>query len=404
MQNTTNYNLKKPEYSDTADNKDYNDNMDAIDTALKNNNDNINLMKYQKSLGTFATQEALDTGLSTEVGNMERYTMIPVRFVTGADYGVFAEGIAYEGFLYKYYTYGRLFVLRNSAGHVIQGFQNQTSWTYRRIVDSAGEVYNTNPGLTVSSTDDMATQIRNLLPNINTNYAYPLRIEFTAESQPFLQATYFAKIFKSSSSAAHLQFYSTSSRYEIYGVISQSAIAFSVCGESAGTLPNNTDLDNVKTAGHYFLAGSYTYLHMPPSAVYTLEVITPSISTTSTKIQFAYPTNSYSFWVRSFANSAWNDWVQYGATRFSIGPGISTAFTVAKNSKLHITFFGAATTIVGDLIVSTNSTGVMHLVKRDATDITVTKDTEVLTIQNNHASYTVSVYIEAFAGSMVPRS
>lgn len=34
MTYTTNLNLKKPEYSDTADIKDINDNMDTIDAAL----------------------------------------------------------------------------------------------------------------------------------------------------------------------------------------------------------------------------------------------------------------------------------------------------------------------------------------------------------------------------------
>lgn len=34
MENTTNYNLKKPEYEDNADIKDINDNMDTIDEEL----------------------------------------------------------------------------------------------------------------------------------------------------------------------------------------------------------------------------------------------------------------------------------------------------------------------------------------------------------------------------------
>lgn len=400
MQNTTNYNLKKPEYTDTADNKDYNDNMDTIDTALKNNSDNIEIIKSQKSLGTYNTQETLDTKLSDEVGHMTAYTMISVRFVAGADFGVFMEGVAYEGFLYKYSTYGRLFVFRNVSGNIVQGFQTSNGWTYRRIVDSSGELYNVNDSITVSSIDDLATQIRALLPNINTHYAYPLRVIFSAESQPFSQTTYYAKIFKANSNAAHLRFYATASRYEIYGAISQSAIAFAVCGESAGTLPNNTDLDTVTTAGHYYMPGANTYLHAPPMAAYTLEVITPAVGSSSTKIQLAYPTNGYSFWIRCYTTSSWNAWYQYGALRYSISPGASTVFTVAENSKLKVTFFGAANGLVGDLIVSSNSVATMHLVKRDASDVTVTKATGQLTIQNNNASYTLSVYIEALAGNM----
>lgn len=41
MNNTTNYNLKKPETTDNVKIQDINDNMDAIDTQLKANANNI---------------------------------------------------------------------------------------------------------------------------------------------------------------------------------------------------------------------------------------------------------------------------------------------------------------------------------------------------------------------------
>ena len=40
MEQTTNYSLKKPEYTDVADIADINDNMDTIDTTLKSLSDN----------------------------------------------------------------------------------------------------------------------------------------------------------------------------------------------------------------------------------------------------------------------------------------------------------------------------------------------------------------------------
>ncbi len=41
MQNTTNFNLKKPDYTDFADIQDINDNMDTLDTALKATQDRL---------------------------------------------------------------------------------------------------------------------------------------------------------------------------------------------------------------------------------------------------------------------------------------------------------------------------------------------------------------------------
>ena len=39
MTNTTNYNLKKPDYTDFVDVEDFNDNADAIDAQMKTNAD-----------------------------------------------------------------------------------------------------------------------------------------------------------------------------------------------------------------------------------------------------------------------------------------------------------------------------------------------------------------------------
>lgn len=70
---TTNLGLKKPAYSDSADVKDFNDNMDTIDTAVGTINDKIANMFVQKS-ATFSNVAAeagasITVDLSSEVGS-----------------------------------------------------------------------------------------------------------------------------------------------------------------------------------------------------------------------------------------------------------------------------------------------------------------------------------------------
>ena len=51
MQNTTNLNLKKPEYTDFADIQDINDNMDTLDEAIHDT---------QNSVATFTSSDVAD--------------------------------------------------------------------------------------------------------------------------------------------------------------------------------------------------------------------------------------------------------------------------------------------------------------------------------------------------------
>ena len=59
MQNTTNYNLKKPDYTDFADIQDINDNMDIIDQKLASPDGNA-----RDEVVTF-TDDDLDTGITS---------------------------------------------------------------------------------------------------------------------------------------------------------------------------------------------------------------------------------------------------------------------------------------------------------------------------------------------------
>lgn len=61
MQNTTNLNLKKPEYTDFADIQDINDNMDILDGALHDT---------QNSVATFASSDTAD-------GSASSWTTVP---------------------------------------------------------------------------------------------------------------------------------------------------------------------------------------------------------------------------------------------------------------------------------------------------------------------------------------
>lgn len=60
MQNTTNYNLKKPEYTDFADIADINDNMDTIDAQLA-----APTGDSADSTATFTTSDTADGGASS---------------------------------------------------------------------------------------------------------------------------------------------------------------------------------------------------------------------------------------------------------------------------------------------------------------------------------------------------
>ena len=50
MTNTTNYNLKKPDYTDFVDVEDFNDNADAIDAQMKSNADGISSLEIVASM------------------------------------------------------------------------------------------------------------------------------------------------------------------------------------------------------------------------------------------------------------------------------------------------------------------------------------------------------------------
>ena len=160
--NTTNYNLIKPAYSDTADIGDINDNMDAIDTAMQNNKDATlgiasvitgstnnsghaisegeyfiaNGTKYiataaipsgsawsgssqsvsthdfinmlgsgkvdngYKDLGTFTNESGLTSALDSQLSSMPIHTTCAIQFVFSSAAGAF-DNVRYQGFLGK---------------------------------------------------------------------------------------------------------------------------------------------------------------------------------------------------------------------------------------------------------------------------------------------------------------
>lgn len=81
--------------------------------------------------------------------------------------------------------------------------------------------------------------------------------------------------------------------------------ALDYCLSVKGILPNNSDLNNVKTIGYYGLAGSYSYTNMTDPKSYGLVVIKSSPESNDTIWQFAFSTSKISFRVFSGNWTAW---------------------------------------------------------------------------------------------------
>ena len=81
---------------------------------------------------------------------------------------------------------------------------------------------------------------------------------------------------------------------------------------SSGTLPNNSDLNNVLDTSTYILTGSFTYTNIPGGATNgTLITFAPG---NTFMVQMFYPggTNLY---IRRYVNSAWTAWVRFAGTQ-----------------------------------------------------------------------------------------
>ena len=75
-------------------------------------------------------------------------------------------------------------------------------------------------------------------------------------------------------------------------------------GMSKGDLPNNTDLNNIHTAGVYLLRGTYTYTNAP-SSFGILEVVKPILTNDSFVVQ-RITTNAHIFFRYSLSSTTWD--------------------------------------------------------------------------------------------------
>ena len=133
MQNTPNFNLYKPEYTDIADIKKISDNMDTIDDHL---------LDWTKAtdLGTQGTLAALQTALDTAVSGMAFGEVKPVRFYTGSNYDPFKTAI-YVGYLYCNCSGARIdlsVIFTSALGDAVVVARSNGTW----FVDKIPAVYN----------------------------------------------------------------------------------------------------------------------------------------------------------------------------------------------------------------------------------------------------------------------
>lgn len=91
MANTTNLNLAKPGLDDDALITDINNNMDKIDTWAGTTNTAITEVRSLESLGSVASQSALETALDTKLAAMSNYTSIVARVVISTAFGSFSK-------------------------------------------------------------------------------------------------------------------------------------------------------------------------------------------------------------------------------------------------------------------------------------------------------------------------
>lgn len=129
MQNTTNFNLYKPEYTDTADIKKISDNMDTIDEHLLD-------WTKTKDLGTQGTLAALQTALDTAVSGMAFGEVKPVRFYTGVNYDPFKTAV-YVGYLYCNYSSGARIdmsvIFTSALGDAVFVARSNGTWSVNKI-------------------------------------------------------------------------------------------------------------------------------------------------------------------------------------------------------------------------------------------------------------------------------
>ena len=74
----------------------------------------------------------------------------------------------------------------------------------------------------------------------------------------------------------------------------------------SGTLPNNTDLNDITDSGHYFLSSGNTYTNTPSSTIYILDVEKGS-SDSTTIVQVGYASSSC-FWRFRTGATTWGTW------------------------------------------------------------------------------------------------
>lgn len=161
MQNTTNYNLKKPDYTDFADIKDINDNMDIIDQKLASPDGDA-----RDEVVSF-TDEDLDTGITSFGTYLSKIVsgMKLAKFIR--DFKAGMQYVLHKGSLINNGTcntageyaldaaYGK--VLRDDIDSLNSSFQNRV----KRI--STATTYTINANGTVT--------ITNLSISIPTGYA-----------------------------------------------------------------------------------------------------------------------------------------------------------------------------------------------------------------------------------------
>lgn len=181
---------------------------------------NIEAISKYDSLGSFGTQAALDTALTTFNNGLETQTKSVARFTATAAFGLFNSGASYFVELSKggTGTYSDAILMPVGGNTTIRAYKDGTGWTYSLVAEDSRTI------------------------------GYRM------------------------------------------------------------TLAANTNLDNIKDVGMYYLASGTTYQSKPNADVYMLVVFRPS-STSNTPLQMAFGVRKvYTRIGSSTSGTGWNAW------------------------------------------------------------------------------------------------
>ena len=210
---------------------------------------------------------------------------------------------------------------------------------------------------------------------------------------------YFVIIYKSASSlygtVLMIPMGGNASQYILFSKASTTWTARNMAVDALkkGTLPNNTNVNDVTEPGFYFLnSNSYSYSGLPSSGTFYYLLVLHSHMDNITYIQIAFYAGMDTYWIRGKKNAtSWNSWVKYASLNETIKAYLSVSGTaILSNSDLD-TYTTPGTYVVQSAAVAQSISNCPATFAGGRL--------EVKTTNSNSASYLKQIY---YPGGVAP--